>query len=593
MHHKSKKPRLRYDNPDAELYEKRARNDLHLKSRFEAIFEKFGKDFSEVGDEIDMQTGKIVVNKGHIDGMAHEQDLGLAIDPSSQQLSRHGIATEDLGDSLRDRDVARSTAESTAESLLGSDTDMEDVLSDSAVALSNRGTNHTAASNSEKLPSGQCHNWKHRLIQAPEPDETPLRKLNVNSVLNRLHHKQIAMYDSPIEPAWQVPPLPIDKIAQAQRPILTSRWSEENEKRRSASPNLGSLWTAFPSRGPAKNEAAAIDSRKGTSKMRRSSMPAMKTKEAPSGHAKHPISKKTPSEAWTFSEESLLQQLRANTNLTFDQLVPYFPGRSSRAIACHWSQKLVRGLSKHQEQWANNSNATGIAVVANVEDADVDELQAYDYVFQPSKTVTLSKKIREVSPNAFSSQQEVSMSPCPTAQVPFGDFLDSLRQHGRSISPEVQVQSSPSVISETPQKSHPAAEIRSYQRFNSTADHAPVPQVLEAAFAASSIDPTLKARNRKEHISPNIVMTTSNTPCRSIDDMSEDELATPINLRGNANLSKMLTGSNKSTATPKLQSPDLDSGSEDELSTLVQQKLVPKEFRTQIGASKRRKSSFW
>ena len=577
MHHKSKKPRLRYDDPDAELYEKRARNDLHLKSRFEAIFEKFGKDFGEVGDEIDMQTGKIVVDKGHINGMAHEQDLGMAINPSSQRLSKHRIATEDLGGSLRDRDAARSTVESTAGSLLGSDTDMEDVLSDPAVDLSNRDTNQTAASSSGKLSSGQCHISKHRILQAPKPDETPLRKLNVDSVLNRLQHRQITMYDSPTEPAWQVPPLPIDKIAQAQRPIPTSRWSEENEKRRSASPNLGSLWTPFRSRGPAKNEAAAIASRNGTSKVRRSSLPAITTKEACSGHAKHPIAKKAPSEAWTFREESLLQQLRTTTNQTFDQLVPYFPGRSSAAIAMHWSQKLVRGLSKHQEQWANNSDAAGTAIAANIDDADVDELQAYDYVFQPSNTVTQSKKIQEVSPNAFFSQREVPASPCPTAQVPIEGFPDSMRQHSRSKSPEVQVHSSLSVTSETPQKSHPAAKIHSYQRSNSTADAAgPVPQVVVADLAASSTGRALKARNRKEHISPNIATTASNTPGRSIDDLSEDELATPVNLGGNANLSKVLTGSKKSTASPKLQSPDLDSGSEDELSTLVQQKLGPK-----------------
>ena len=561
MDHHSKRRRLLYEDPDAELYENRARNDLHLKSRFEAIFEKFGKDFSEVGDEIDMQTGEIVVNKGHIDGMAHEQDLGEAIESPSQLLSRHGTATDDVGDSPVDSHVASSIIESTAESLLGSDTDMDDEPSDSAVDLLDRNTSQTAASSSQKPLFRQ-----HRRTQAPELDETPLRRLNVDSVLNRLHHRQMPMYDSPIEPAWQVPPLPIDKIAQAQQPIPTPRWSEENEKRRLPSPNLGSLWTPLASRGPAKNEAA---SRKATSKRARA-------------------------EVWTLKEERLLRQLRTGTKLSYRQMMPYFPGRSSSGISCHWLQKLVPGLSMHPEYSANNSDPTVTEIIANADDSDVDELQAYDYVFQPSKTVVQSKKIREPSPNAFLSRQGPT-SPRPTAQVPFEDFLDSLQQHSRSESPEVQGHSSPSVDHQTPQESHPASKIDSYQKSTSKADPAAVPHVVLAAFTASPTDLTLKARNRKEYVSPNKATTTLNTPRRSADDLSEDELATPVTFPRNANLGKVLTGSNTSTMFPKLQNPDLESGSEDELSILVQQRLVPKKLGTGIqkGATKRRKSSFW
>ncbi|KAK2810152.1 hypothetical protein FQN50_003122 [Emmonsiellopsis sp. PD_5] len=54
----------------------RQANDLRLKSRFEDIFEKYGKDFGSVGDEIDLATGKIIVNNGHIGRMRNEQDLG-------------------------------------------------------------------------------------------------------------------------------------------------------------------------------------------------------------------------------------------------------------------------------------------------------------------------------------------------------------------------------------------------------------------------------------------------------------------------------------------------------------------------------------
>lgn len=60
-------------NIDAE----RARLDKKLKSRFEAIFEKYGKDFDGVGDEIDLVTGNIVVDNGHLARMAdHHDDTG-------------------------------------------------------------------------------------------------------------------------------------------------------------------------------------------------------------------------------------------------------------------------------------------------------------------------------------------------------------------------------------------------------------------------------------------------------------------------------------------------------------------------------------
>jgi len=62
------------NNPD--LARDRRANDARLKSRFEHIFAKYGKDFDGVGDEIDLETGRIIVNNGHIARMQHEVDPG-------------------------------------------------------------------------------------------------------------------------------------------------------------------------------------------------------------------------------------------------------------------------------------------------------------------------------------------------------------------------------------------------------------------------------------------------------------------------------------------------------------------------------------
>lgn len=63
-------------SPDPDLVEDRDRNDNTLKGKFEAIFEKYGRDFSDIGDEINVMTGEVVVDHGHILSMVDEKDPG-------------------------------------------------------------------------------------------------------------------------------------------------------------------------------------------------------------------------------------------------------------------------------------------------------------------------------------------------------------------------------------------------------------------------------------------------------------------------------------------------------------------------------------
>jgi len=84
----------------AEQLEKdRRRNDLRLKGIFESIFDKYTKDFSETGDEIDLETGQIVVNNGHLAHMTHERDMGL--DSTRRHLRPAAERLEDQA--MRDR----------------------------------------------------------------------------------------------------------------------------------------------------------------------------------------------------------------------------------------------------------------------------------------------------------------------------------------------------------------------------------------------------------------------------------------------------------------------------------------------------------
>ncbi|KAK1767177.1 hypothetical protein QBC33DRAFT_539455 [Phialemonium atrogriseum] len=62
-------------DPAVQLERSRAVAAYKLKSSWESIFEKYGKDFSGVGDEIDIRTGQVVVDNGHIRSLEDASDI--------------------------------------------------------------------------------------------------------------------------------------------------------------------------------------------------------------------------------------------------------------------------------------------------------------------------------------------------------------------------------------------------------------------------------------------------------------------------------------------------------------------------------------
>ncbi|WEW58429.1 hypothetical protein PRK78_003897 [Emydomyces testavorans] len=61
---------------DIDVFEARKANDFRLQARFESIYAKYGRDFGNIGDEIDLQRGEIVVDNGHLHQMDNEWDTG-------------------------------------------------------------------------------------------------------------------------------------------------------------------------------------------------------------------------------------------------------------------------------------------------------------------------------------------------------------------------------------------------------------------------------------------------------------------------------------------------------------------------------------
>ncbi|RKU44581.1 hypothetical protein DL546_004690 [Coniochaeta pulveracea] len=61
-------------DPAVQLEQARAVATYKLKSRWEHIFEKYGRDFGDEGDEIDLATGEVVVDNGHIRSLEDADD---------------------------------------------------------------------------------------------------------------------------------------------------------------------------------------------------------------------------------------------------------------------------------------------------------------------------------------------------------------------------------------------------------------------------------------------------------------------------------------------------------------------------------------
>ncbi|KAF5658313.1 hypothetical protein FHETE_9967 [Fusarium heterosporum] len=97
--------RIRRD-PDIQLALKRANADHKLKSTMAHIIEKYSRNFEGIGDEIDMVTGEIVVNNGHLRSMRDEGDVeGLWMEGDSNVDEDDGILLEDLTDEYSENEV--------------------------------------------------------------------------------------------------------------------------------------------------------------------------------------------------------------------------------------------------------------------------------------------------------------------------------------------------------------------------------------------------------------------------------------------------------------------------------------------------------
>lgn len=218
----SKRQRLSatFESED-DLQARRVRNDLQLKSRFETIFEKYSKDFEGIGDEIDMRTGEIVVNNGHILGMTSERDIGDFGDADTSTGGlESGYYSEDEGSrSLDDYDGSQNmilrpinledtavipqaglnwNSDNDGDSLMG---EIEVERQDDEQIIESWGL--TASDLEEDELANSEFAWMNpRQIRAVAHDRWQNRK------------QQLESLDEPsVDPAWRAPPLPTSTLS--------------------------------------------------------------------------------------------------------------------------------------------------------------------------------------------------------------------------------------------------------------------------------------------------------------------------------------------------------------------------------------------
>lgn len=271
--------------PVEDLAQKRAQLQYKLKSQFEAIFDKYERDFDGIGDEIDLRTGDIVVNNGHLLDMQHERDAGDGV--SGRSMVRTWTAEPKL-------DVSSSLEEEEGEDISDDYAINDDMVHSrfpppimggskqrefspeltyyDGFRRSNQGeramANFKSSNRRGTLPSGSemvPHFWP-RLGQdmsqfiSPQrfPDERNIEPAWRIPVLSLPVSQQHTIEEENIEPAWRTlgPTLEASGRRCVLQPIIT-----QPEIERSASPESApSIWAPkrLPGRPVKRNEVANI-----------------------------------------------------------------------------------------------------------------------------------------------------------------------------------------------------------------------------------------------------------------------------------------------------------------------------------------------
>ena len=316
-----------------DLQERRMRNDLQLKSRFEIIFEKYSKDFEGIGDEIDMRTGEIVVNNGHILGMTSERDIGdFEDDESSNGELESGYYSEDENShSLDDYNGSRNTilkpvgleeavvmspagltwdSDNDGDSLMGEieverQAD-EQIMESWGIAVSDLEEDELANSEFE---------WMNpRYVRAVARDRWQIRK------------QQLESLDEPsVDPAWRAPPLPVSMPSlNVKKKASPTRIRDNRGESASEAPKI-SIWAPEEIRVQRHKSSCQSILKEQSDHQRKSPSDSNNAGQSSQPHL------------WALDEENWLGNVKSTETMEWKDMESYFPQKTEQSTALNCS----------------------------------------------------------------------------------------------------------------------------------------------------------------------------------------------------------------------------------------------------------------
>ena len=348
----SKRQRLSGNSyPESDLHARRAQNDLRLKSIFESIFEKYGKDFDGLGDEIDMKTGEIVVDNGHILGMANERDVGNA-EYSSEELGNSDDENEHSSiDYREEHDAAPASSKAgdaavieESEASEQSDFDADSLMGD----IPTESHLHQLGKESRRAASIPTDDEEDELASSDfEWASQSKDGLGAQERWCLLKDKPTFADEPAFEPAWRAPPLP--KIPQVKKVredfgltiIDTTREYSDDER-------AGiSLWTPEVKKRPRRRRESA-------NSLSQRSISFACDQENNDDRLLSDFNYSEPAARrvikWTNEEEQLLIRLKKTTKLSNQAMEPYFSRRQVNSIGSHWNYMITVGRASPKPQ---------------------------------------------------------------------------------------------------------------------------------------------------------------------------------------------------------------------------------------------------
>ena len=334
------------------LHARRAQNDLRLKSIFESIFDKYGKDFDGIGDEIDLETGEIVVNNGHLQGMTNERDTG---DPqySSKRLGDPNNEDDQPLIQYSGDDIATSGLSKAGDAAVIEESDaseQSDFVADSLVGdVSDSSLLHKFGENSMTEVAIPSDDEEDELASSDiEWTSQHKGRMGVQERFGILKDN-VAFVDEPaIDPVWRAPSLPNITRLEGEREELGVT-SIDDMREYSDDEQAGiSLWTPEVRKCPVRRRA----------KTNSISQPSLSFVRGQENNADEILSDSSDSEPapeprvkWTQEEDELLTHLKMTTNLSCASMKCYFPKRQqNNAIASHWTYMVNRGKANPKSQ---------------------------------------------------------------------------------------------------------------------------------------------------------------------------------------------------------------------------------------------------